>query len=238
MFVSLIFLIGASIGSCIYLSVVRSTSHEGFLCGRSRCDDCRRQLAWYDTIPLVSFILLRGKCRSCKRAINSWHWYMEFGCGLVFVFQYFFMPHATILFMVYEFIILTVFCILFLYDARYGIIPDVVVLPAIVFVVIVRMFSGSDILAMLYSVALGGGWFAVQYVVSKGRWIGAGDIRLGVLMGVLLPFTSVAIALSIAYIVGAVCVIVLLITHRCKRRDTIPFGVFLLPATLAVKWFI
>lgn len=135
---------------------------------------------------------------------------------------------------------------LFVYDARRGILPDFITLPAIAVVLVLNgVTSAVSWTAMLWGAFAVGGFFAAQFWVSRGRWIGNGDIRMGMLMGVMLGLWPAVIATFIAYLLGAGVGVVLVASGKKDRSATLPFGTFLALATIgmlvwgeyAVAWY-
>ena len=124
--------------------------------------------------------------------------------------------------------------IIFVYDLRYYLILDEVVLPAIVFTFLANLILGVSPLSMIYSGLIGGGFFFLQDVISKGAWIGGGDIRLGVLMGFMLGWPQILTALFLAYILGSLVAVGLLAVKKKKWADKMPFGTFLTLSTFIV----
>lgn len=124
---------------------------------------------------------------------------------------------------------------LFYYDLRWSLVPDRITLPVIVAGLLTQLmlFPQSFLFTML-AVCVGAGFFAAQYLISRGAWIGGGDIRLGALMGVMLGWPAVLVALFGAYIAGAAVAIVLLSLRLKNRKSEIPFGPFLTGATVIV----
>ncbi len=136
----------------------------------------------------------------------------------------------------YELVIQVVFGLilatLFVYDARRGILPDFITLPAIVVVAVLHMVTGAVTwTAMVWGALVVGGFFAVQFAVSRGRWIGDGDIRMGVLMGVMLGLWPAVIAMFIAYVLGATVGGMLVLFGKKDRGAAVPFGTFLAVGT-------
>lgn len=230
--------IGACIGSFVYATALRIGRSEGIVLdkikhtpARSHCDHCGHTLAPIDLIPVLSFIFLRGRCRYCRRAIGVGHGVVEV---LSAVFGY---AIATVDFSPASSIVLFLSCgvLVFtcVYDWIYFKILDSVMLPSIVifFVCSITVFHRSWI-DLCIGAAIGGGFFLLQYLVSRGRWIGDGDIRLGVLMGVMLGWRATIVALFLAYIIGATYAIVLLAQKKASLGARIPFGTFLTLATM------
>lgn len=126
---------------------------------------------------------------------------------------------------------------IFFFDAFEGIIPDAISLPLILFTLLFAVLRGVDLVSVGWGMLLGGGVFLMQYLLSRGRWIGSGDIRLGILMGAILGFPLIWIALLMAYSTGAVFACILIATGKKTASSRIPFGTFLTSATLVTMLY-
>jgi len=122
--------------------------------------------------------------------------------------------------------------IVFIYDLRWYLVLDIVVLPASLAVFIFNIFIGVDWYNLLISGIIGGSFFLIQFIVSRGRWIGGGDIRLGLFMGLALGWPNVMVALILAYLIGSVVSIGLVVSGKKKWGSQIPLGIFLSTATI------
>lgn len=139
-----------------------------------------------------------------------------------------------------------VFFVLFWIDLEHGILPDNITLPAIIITIIAQLLLGMAWQLLVVGMAVGSGFFVLQYAVSGGRWVGGGDIRLGALLGALLGWPAVLVALALAYWSGALVGIFLLLTKRAQVRSAVPFGPFLVAAgwivwltyPLITKWYL
>ncbi len=250
MYTILVFIFGLIFGS--FLSTVfhrleigdvgtkrrrRKAAREGLASGRSRCDHCKRQLDWHDNIPLVSFLLLRGKCRHCGKRISEYHPVLELTAGLALVAAWLAYGFSW-QFAVSGFFGL-VMTFLFAYDLKHQIIPNVVVVPAIAAALIVILFQyalfqqGIPIPIGLWSsdpdtYLLGGGaaglFFLTLSAASGGRWIGGGDVKLAALIGLVVGWPAVLVAVFAAYLVGLAYALVLLLTRNATLQSSIPFG--------------
>ncbi|MBI4599681.1 prepilin peptidase [Candidatus Uhrbacteria bacterium] len=244
----IIFILGTIIGSFLNAVIWRIHASQSVVRGRSKCVRCTHELSPGDLIPIVSFVLLGGRCRYCKKAISWQYPLVEFGMGILFVLSYahFFgsvsggivqalllgSDMGAIAALVRVLVFFAVLTVLFVYDARWGLVPDSVTLPAIPIALLINLFVfSSPWVSLLVAGLVGGGFFTLQYVVSKGVWIGGGDIRLGALMGVMLGFPEILYALFIAYSVGACVAIVLLSLKKKGMKSEMPFGPFLCGAT-------
>lgn len=209
--------------------------------GRSMCPDCKHSLSVLDLIPVLSWLTLAGKCRYCHKPISVQYPLVELMAALLFGLSYIALRPDSLIGWVelgFWLYFLTALIILALYDLYWYILPDVVLLPAIVaglvrvvVEVLMRHAIGSGVELVLAALAVGGGFYALA-AVSKGRWMGGGDIKLVFLMGLLLGWSKLGVALMIAFNGGAL-IGVLLIAFKLKhRRDHIPFGPFLVGGTV------
>jgi prepilin signal peptidase PulO-like enzyme (type II secretory pathway) len=235
MVATFIFLLGLIIGSFLNVVIIRLREHCSIL-GRSFCINCKKFIKWYDNIPVLSFLLLKAKCRFCKTKISWQYPLVEMITGVLFLLVYFkyarFSDYLSLAYLFRDLIFIAVLIVIFVIDFRWYLILDIVTLPAIVFALGINLFLGISWLSLLVGGVLGGGFFLAQFLVSGGRWIGGGDIRLGVLMGVMLGWKLILVALFLAYFVGAIVGISLVIFKQKKFSSKIPFGTFLSAAAV------
>lgn len=197
---------------------------------RSFCPHCRAHLRNRDLLPVLSFVWLGGRCHHCRKKIAWQYPVVELSTGALFAlaaWQFSFTPEA---FIVAGFVAILIF--IFIYDLKYQLIPDRVSLPAIALAIPGGLLLGLSWQSMALGALLGGGFFALQCILSRGTWVGGGDIRLGVLMGLLLGFPLTLLALGVAYVSGALVATILLATKKMGRKSKMPFGPFLVFATL------
>ena len=251
---SVIFLFGLSLGSFLNCVIYRLRAGKSFLRGRSFCPDCGHRLKLKDLIPVFSFLFLRGRCRYCYGKISWQYPLVELATALLIAVVYLNLSlqlPATKPLMFINFIILSIFTcfliIIFVYDLKYYLIPDKISLPAMGVVLVLQIIvfwgvrPGDSLINLLsnlgIAVLIGGGFFWLQFVVSNGRWIGGGDIRLGVLMGLMLGWPNILISLFLAYLFGSLITLPMLALGRKKLTSRIPFGTFLTAATyITLLW--
>jgi prepilin signal peptidase PulO-like enzyme (type II secretory pathway) len=221
----LIFILGAAFGSFLNVVIFRMKKKQSFLTGRSYCPNCRHKLGARDLIPLVSFVIQKGKCRYCKSKISLVYPLVELGTGLAFllIFINFGFSLKSLLYLVYACILI----IIFVYDLNYNLILDKVTVPAMIFAILADIILKAPFFSVLFGAIIGGSFFSLMFFLSRGKWIGGGDIRLGVLMGLMLGWEKLIVALVFAYLPGALVAIILLITKKKKLRSSLPFGTFL-----------
>jgi prepilin signal peptidase PulO-like enzyme (type II secretory pathway) len=253
-FLITVFILGLIIGSFLNCLIWRLHKKETIL-GRSYCPECRRQIFWYDNIPLLSYLLLHGKCRHCQKRISYQYPLVEFVVGALFVLAFFYnfpvqssffldgqFSMIALLTLIRDWLLICVMVIIFVYDLRWYLILDVVSLPASLVFLIFNLvidylkFNGSLPAnvwqGLLFSGIIGMSFFLLQFIISKGRWIGGGDIRLGLLMGLALGWPNILVALFIAYILGSVVGVGLIMAGKKQWGSQVPFGVFLSVATI------
>lgn len=242
----LIFILGLSVGSFLNVLIPRLKSgKKGIISGRSTCPSCKTKLKTLDLIPLLSFLLLKGKCRYCKSPIPIFYPLIELSCGILFLltatnlFPSFLQTPSflnihflvLILFLFY----VTALIFIFFYDLLYLEISDTVLIPIIIIALLASFiphpYTPNTIDALL-GAAIPLALFAAQILLSKGKWLGGGDLRIGAFIGLILGFEQVILALVLTYIIGAIIAIFLLATKKARRDTPIPFGPFLVAGTL------
>ncbi|MFH1028329.1 MAG: prepilin peptidase [Pseudomonadota bacterium] len=228
-------LFGLIIGSFLNAVLWRLKVRKSVLRGRSMCPRCRRTLQPIELIPLVSFFLQRGRCRRCRKPISWWYPGIELATALLFLASWFRFGPTGPFFVdlaVFPFLIL-----IFTYDARQSLILDRISLPGAVLALAGNLLLGLSFWYLMLGAILGAGFFGVQYLLSAGRWVGGGDIRLGLLMGCFLGWPSILLALCLAYFSGSVVGVILIATKRKKWQSAMPFGTFLTVATVLIHLY-
>ena len=207
---------------------------------RSQCLHCHHGLAWYDLMPLISWLSTGGKCRYCKKSIGWFEPLMEIGTGMLFAALY---VHWSALYgiemwplLVAWLIVAVMMVILLGYDAKWFLLPDKVMFPLIALAAILSAWfigTSSSVVDALITTAgaiviLSGLYFAL-WLVSKGAWIGFGDVKLGLALGLLLGDWMLAfLALFLANILGLVVALPGIMTKKMTRKAHIPFGPMLI----------
>lgn len=208
---------------------------------RSMCVNCRKHLSWKENIPLLSWLVLKGRCAYCRQNISRYYPLVELGVASVITllaYYYFPMPHFSEWNLLRDLVFVAFLVVIFVQDLRYQVILSNVVWIGAVFGLIVNVsFLHYDFNSLALGALIGGGFFLIQFLVSSGRWIGGGDIRLGVMMGLWLGWQNTIVALFLAYIIGAIFALLLLVTKKADRKTAIPFGTFLTVGTLVAMYW-
>jgi prepilin signal peptidase PulO-like enzyme (type II secretory pathway) len=203
--------------------------------GRSICPNCRKQIAWYDNIPLFSFILLGGKCRNCKKKISFRYPAIELSTALGFLLTLQGFPLQgvySIYSLIFDLILFCVLEIIFIIDLEHQVIPDLFIFLGLFFLLFT--VHGS-LFANLLSGLLCASFLLVIHLLTKGRGMGLGDVKFAVLGGMLVGLPLSPVWLFVAFLTGASVGIILIIGKKAGLKSKIAFGPFLviaIPITL------
>lgn len=216
----------------------------------SRCLHCQHRLAWYDLLPLVSWLSTRGRCRYCQETIGHFEPLMELGMASFFVLSFALWPTAISSGVeVTQFVVWLLsgvaLSILFAYDAKWFLLPDVVMVP---FIILAALYAGLELYqvgvsieslgSILGALAVLSGLYWLLHVVSRGTWVGYGDVTLGAGLALLLGrFDLAIVALFLANLIGTVLVLPQLWANKLDRKTPIPFGPLLIIGTLLAYFF-
>lgn len=236
--------VGLVVGSFLNVLILRLVEEESIVFPPSHCPLCKHRLAWYDLIPVLSFILLKGHCRYCRKKISWQYPLVEVATAGGFATVAWMHPEVLLgtsslsfaLFLI-DLVLVAGLIALFVFDYRWFIVPDEVSLPLITIAVLAGIVEGVSWVSLVLGVVAGGGFYFVLWAASQGRWVGSGDIRLGALMGAMLAWPAVLIGLYLAYLIGGAVAAYVLITKRGTMKSMLPMGVFLTTATFVVLIF-
>lgn len=279
------FVIGAILGS-FAKAVADRLKEQDTLRGRSYCASCKYTLAWYDLFPVLSFIMLFGKCRYCHKKIPFANFLAETGMGILILVLFLTQPFdfniilnptlelvPLILTFIFKIFIILILFILFLTDLKTGLLPDKITYPAVgiglIYWLIIcslnswLLYSGlkvsgigkylmppysNYVYTLIYRIwetvlyAIGTGivaslFFVFLIIITKGKGMGWGDVKFVLFIGLVLGFPNGVIAIFLAFLLGAVFSVGLLIIGKKHFGQTIPFGPFLsLGAYIALLW--
>lgn len=244
-----VFLFGLAVGSFLNCVIYRLKTGESFLKGRSYCPHCKQVLSWPDLIPVFSFLILKGKCRYCSQKISWQYPLVEITTAILFLLP----AHFTLTYFMYDrtgnmydlffyWIIVCFLIIIFVYDLKHYIIPDKIIYPAIALAFIYNILNSYIInhkpffnpLLAAFGAAI---FFLVIVLISGGKWMGVGDIKLAFFIGLFLSFPNIFVALFLAFLIGAIIGIGLIILGKKTLKSEVPFGPFLVTGTLiALFW--
>lgn len=235
----LMFIIGTVFGSFFLVIGTRLPLKENVITGRSRCDNCKKELCWYELIPIVSYVIQMGKCRKCKKAISINHLVIEIITGLLFVFGYNYFAELSDL-LIYL-VSISVALIIFVSDFKYMIILDSTwIIGALLVIIIKLVFTSLN--STLISLASGIGLFLVMYSVKligdklfKKESLGGGDIKLCLFIGLIIGFRLGLISLVFASFLALPYAFV---NVYLNKKNELPYGPFLIAAAVIIYIFI
>lgn len=241
--------LGLAFGS--FITALTWRIHEGkdFVTGRSECESCGHTLGSLDLIPIISWFSLGGRCRYCRKSIGWQNPVIEASTALLFIGSYIFWPTALTgwqawisfgLWLGY----IVMLTALVIYDIRWMLLPDVLVYTLIALGLVdagLRLTGDLSIMRYVLWIALGagtlGGLYGLLYAVSKGKWIGFGDVKLGVFIGVVLGWQLALLTLFLANALGLLVVAPALLNGKISIKSRVPFGPFLIIAFLIAGLF-
>lgn len=240
-----VFLFGLIVGSFLNCVIYRLEQGQSFLKGRSYCPHCRHNLSWPDLIPVLSFLFLLGKCRYCQEKISFQYPLVELSTATIFILIW--STVSNIYTGVYLLLMAGFLIVIFIYDLRHYIIPDRVVYPAIAAVIIYHLIrllgevrplqDWRGLTSPILSALGAAGFFLAIVLVSRGKWMGVGDIKLAFLMGLILGWPNILVALFLAFSIGAIIGVGLIVLKKKGLKSEVPFGPFLITGTfLALFW--
>jgi leader peptidase (prepilin peptidase)/N-methyltransferase len=244
-----IFIFGAIVGSFLNVCIARIPDGESVVHPPSHCPNCKASIAFYDNIPLLSYLILRGRCRSCGDRISVRYFivellmaslaaalYARFGLGLAFLVG---------------FVLVAALIVISFIDLAVMIVPDVISLPGIVLGLIFSLAGRYVIddpydfipspLSSLIGLLIGGGFlWAVGWVYeafTKVEGMGGGDVKLLAMIGAFLGWQSIPATLFLASVSGSVIGLTVMLVKRVGRRYPIPFAPFLCLGSLMYIFF-
>jgi leader peptidase (prepilin peptidase)/N-methyltransferase len=230
------FIFGAAVGSFLNVCIFRLPAHGSILKPLSQCPHCHHPIRFYDNIPLISFIVLRRKCRDCKGAISWRYPLVELITAVLalLLFSKFYLSWNFLIFFIFTAVLIVISFI----DMDHQIIPDVLTLPGIpVFFLLGVFVVKIPWLESLIGLLVGGGvLFAIAFVyelLTKREGMGGGDIKLLALIGGFLGWKSLIFVLLVSSFLGAVVGITIMIIKKQDMKYAVPFGPFLSAAAVA-----
>jgi prepilin signal peptidase PulO-like enzyme (type II secretory pathway) len=219
--------------------------------GRSICPNCKHQLAWYDLIPLFSWAALRGRCRYCKKPISIQYPLVELAQALVFATSYIWWPGGLygpgdwVLFASWLLTSVGLMALL-VYDARWMLLPNRILYPTfyialagrVIFLVGFEDHKGYALLMWVLSAAIASGVFWLLFVVSEGKWIGFGDVRLGFITGTVLANPGKSfLMVMVGSLLGTLFILPALLMGKKHLASKLPYGPFLIAAAFIALLF-
>lgn len=222
--------IGLMVGSFLNVCIARLPAGESVVAPRSRCPKCHKLISWYDNIPIVSFVMLSGRCRRCNTPISGRYPAVEFLTGVCFVMQG--IAHGDDLLLLASRLVLTgMLIVLFGTDLETMRLPNVLTLPGIAIGLACSIWLPPGLVASLVGAAVGAAIpYAIRWIWFRVRGVdamGLGDVKMLAMIGAFLGWQQVFLVLFLASLAGAIVGVALAAGNRRGLSSKLPFGTFL-----------
>jgi len=240
----IVFIFGLIFGSFLNVVILRFDDWLSILKGRSQCPKCKTNLGWYDLVPLVSYITLRGKCRYCTKPISWQYPVVEFATAALLTSGY-----ATILAnpvlplwqawveVALFALILGVILVIFFHDLYEMMIPEVLSYILVIAALAFSLIYYNDALGTLYAALTGFLPIALLVFAGGGKWMGEGDIKLSAGLALLVGWPSAVAYLAFSFIGGGLFGVAAIAAGRAKLKSAIPFAPFLILAAFVTFFY-
>jgi leader peptidase (prepilin peptidase)/N-methyltransferase len=226
---------GLAVGSFLNVCIYRLPRGESLAYPPSRCPRCGKPLAWYDNVPVLSWLFLRGRCRQCGEPISIQYPIVELVTAGIAVLVVLFTPPGVLL--ASRLVLSAMLIVLFVIDLELQILPNIITLPGIAIGLAFSVFAPPGPLASLAGIALGAGILygiaAAYYAVRRQEGMGMGDVKMLAMIGAFLGWRAVLLTLILSSFAGALIGVVLMTSKREGLRYALPFGTFLALGALA-----
>ena len=236
----IVIILGGLWGSFANVCIYRlPQSKKGLISGRSYCPQCKKKIVWHDNIPIISYLFLNGKCRRCKKSISPKYLLVETISIILFYTIYFFFGISlTTLFLI---ILALSFLIIFFIDLKHFIIPDILTFPMMALGFVKSFDPNLDPIFPNYLNSLIGGIFGYGIIwliiffykqIRKKEGMGLGDAKLLAVVGFWFGWISIPLVIFLSSVIALMIVIPDLLTKTKKLSSQIPFGPYIIIATI------
>lgn len=236
------FLVGICFGSFVNMLIFRTAIKYDLFKNKfkvkndkySYCDECGRQLTWKENIPVLSWVIQKGKTTCCHKKLSPLYPVVELGLGLLFLFNFLFYKELNILMLLFSLVLIFLWFSLF-FDLKYYILPDfsTIILIVLAFAINYKNLAPnllSGFLVFLF-------FYALSKIKIRGQEaMGGGDVKLVFFIGLLLGMGKMVVAIYLSFIIGSIVSLVLIYSKIISRKSPVPFGPFLIIGTI-VSWY-
>jgi prepilin signal peptidase PulO-like enzyme (type II secretory pathway) len=245
----LIFSLGLLVGSFLNVIIYRLFAKKPIFWGRSHCPLCNHKLGAHELFPIISYILLKGKCKKCKKPISLQYPLVELATGILFVLGVLKLTNYSLSitdYLIYFqiislLIIFSAFIIIFVFDLRYFLILNKLTYPLFFFSFVylilesLRLEDSFDHFIFSLGAALFAfSFFLFLYLISKGKWMGGGDVKLSLSLGIFLGWPHILVTIFLTFLFGSIIGILLIIFSDKKLKSALPFGAIFVFVALVV----
>ncbi len=241
----LVFFLGIVLGSFANVCIYRLPKNKQVIIGRSFCPKCKKKINWYDNLPLVSFLILKLKCRNCNKKISPRYFIVELLTGITFLII--FLSFNSLVTLIFLCVLSLILIMIFFIDLENFIIPDVLNF-SIMFLALLKNFLpnlNTSFVQEINQSIIGGivGYLSIWVIIflyktiKKIDGMGLGDAKLMAGIGLLFGWQSIPFVLFISSVLGLIFVIPSLLSKRKNMRSEIPFGPFIIAAGIVYFTF-
>jgi len=241
----LVFYLGIVLGSFANVCIHRLPKKKQVIIGRSFCPKCKKKINWYDNLPLVSFLILKMKCRNCNKKISPRYFIVELLTGITFLII--FLSFKSLVTLIFLCVLSLILIMIFFIDLENFIIPDVLNF-SIMFLALLKNFLpnlNTSFVQEINQSIIGGivGYLSIWIIIflyktiKKIDGMGLGDAKLIAGIGLLFGWQSIPFVLFISSVLGLIFVIPSLLNNKKNMRSEIPFGPFIIAAGIVYFTF-
>lgn len=237
------FIFGLIYGSFLNVVILRFNEWRTILAGRSHCPKCKTDLRWYDLVPVVSYVTLRGRCRYCGKPISSQYPIVELLMAVLVAASYNLIFNGslglTTAVFAFAFLLIALGALVTIVfqDLDEMKIPDYLSYTLIVAAVIFSGLLDSNYIHLVYAGAVGFLPIAILVYPSRGKWMGEGDVKLALGLGILAGYPNALVFIVSAFMFGGLYGLIALVAKKAKLKTAVPFAPFLAAgAVVALFW--
>ena len=235
--IAVLLLFGLAIGSFLNVCIVRLQTGQSVVRPGSHCRACKRNLLWFENVPVVSWLFLRGRCRTCRAPIPALFPMVELATPLIFVLQYWYLGWSELLLV--RLIFSSAMVVLFVIDLQSRILPNIVTLPGIVVGLLAAFALDPGWESAILGAMLGGGGLLLvaetYHRLRQEQGVGMGDVKMLAMIGAFLGWQLMLMTLLLASLLGSVVGIGIIVSGRGDSKYALPFGSFLALAAVATS---
>jgi prepilin signal peptidase PulO-like enzyme (type II secretory pathway) len=245
------FILGLCFGSFVNMLIYRTASKYKILKikradtsvrpyneSRSYCDYCGKQLSWYENVPVFSWLFLKGKTKCCSKKLPLSYPIVELSMGILFLISVFIgRPQESSLQFGLGLLIIVLLVFSAVFDWKYMILPDFSTIILIIISFLNLLINKENIIIYLLSALISAGFLWFLNLITKGKGMGMGDVKLALFMGLFLGYPKIIVAFYGAFITGAIYGISLMFFKKAGKKSQIAFGPFLILGTLMSWWW-
>lgn len=240
--------VGLSVGSFLNVCIHRLPKDESLVRPRSYCPRCRTPLRWHDNVPLLGYVMLRGRCRTCKMPISAMYPFVEVVTAVIFVAGYLLVDQQWLL--VSRLVFACAMIVLFVIDLQHRILPNVITLPGVLIGFVFSWFLPPGWFDSLVGITAGGGILLLMaeayYRIRKEEGLGMGDVKMLAMIGAFLGWKLMLVTLVLSSFMGSIIGLTVIALKKGDMKYALPFGTFLAIGALVssvagdamLRWYI